>query len=85
MSNRKCDRWLKLGSTEYDVFLVESLKFEQYQFAQVLASLLNRVSLLACVIALTFALALACWMELASARTCEHTRARVRTCIKSVP
>ena len=35
MSNRKCDRWLKLGSTEYDVFLVESLKFEQYQFAQV--------------------------------------------------
>ena len=36
MSNRKCDRWLKLGSTEYDVFLVESLKFEQYQFAQVL-------------------------------------------------
>ena len=36
MSNRKCDHWLKLGSTEYDVFLVESLKFEQYQFAQVL-------------------------------------------------
>ena len=28
MSNRKCDRWLKLGSTEYDVFLVESLKLE---------------------------------------------------------
>ena len=38
MSNRKCDRWLKLGSTEYDVFLVESLKFEQYQFAQMLAT-----------------------------------------------
>ena len=38
MSNRKCDRWLKLGSTEYDVFLVESLKFEQYQFAQVLVT-----------------------------------------------
>ena len=36
MSNRKCDRWLKLGSTKYDVFLVESLKFEQYLFAQVL-------------------------------------------------
>ena len=35
MSNRKCDCWLKLGITEYDVFLVESLKFEQYQFAQV--------------------------------------------------
>ena len=33
-----CDRWLKLGSTEYDVFLVESLKFEQYQFAQVLVT-----------------------------------------------
>ena len=28
-----CYRWLKL---EYDVFLVESLKFEQYQFVQVL-------------------------------------------------
>ena len=43
MSNKKCDRWLKLGSTECDVFLVESLKFEQYQLAQVLllASLLN--------------------------------------------
>ena len=38
MSNRKCYRWLKLGSTEYDVFLVESLKFEQYQFAQVLVT-----------------------------------------------
>ena len=38
MSNRKCDCWLKLGSTEYDVFLVESLKFEQYQFAQVLVT-----------------------------------------------
>ena len=38
MSNRKCDRWLKLGSTEYNVFLVESLKFEQYQFAQVLVT-----------------------------------------------
>ena len=38
MSNRKCDRWLKLGSTKYDVFLVESLKFEQYQFAQVLVT-----------------------------------------------
>ena len=38
MSNRKCDRWLKLGSTEYDVFLVESLKFEQYQFPQVLVT-----------------------------------------------
>ena len=35
MSNRKRDRWLKLGSTEYDVLLVESLKFKQYQFAQV--------------------------------------------------
>ena len=34
MYNRKCDRWLKLRSTEYDVFLVESLKFEQYLFAQ---------------------------------------------------
>ena len=38
MSNRKCDCWLKLGSTKYDVFLVESLKFEQYQFAQVLVT-----------------------------------------------
>ena len=38
MSNRKCDRWLKLRSTKYDVFLVESLKFEQYQFAQVLVT-----------------------------------------------
>ena len=38
MSNRKCDRWLKLRSTEYDVFLVESLKVEQYQFAQVLVT-----------------------------------------------
>ena len=38
MSNRMCDRWLKLGSTEYDVFLVESLKFGQYQFAQVLVT-----------------------------------------------
>ena len=38
MCNRKCDRWLKLGSTEYDVFLVESLKFEQYQFVQVLVT-----------------------------------------------
>ena len=38
MSNRKCDHWLKLGSTEYNVFLVESLKFEQYQFAQVLVT-----------------------------------------------
>ena len=37
MSKRMCDRWLtELGSTEYHVFLVESLKFEQYQFAQVL-------------------------------------------------
>ena len=35
MSNIMCDRWLKLGSTEYDVFLVESPKFEQYQCAQV--------------------------------------------------
>ena len=33
-----CYRWLKLGSTEYDVFFVESLKFEQYQFAQVLVT-----------------------------------------------
>ena len=38
MSNRKCDRWLKLRSTEYDVFLVEFLRFEQYQFAQVLVA-----------------------------------------------
>ena len=38
MANRKCDHWLKLGSTEYDVFLVESLKFKQYQFAQVLVT-----------------------------------------------
>ena len=38
MSNRKCYHWLKLGNTEYDVFLVESLKFEQYQFAQVLVT-----------------------------------------------
>ena len=37
MSNRMCDRWLtELGSTKYNVFLVESLKFKQYQFAQVL-------------------------------------------------
>ena len=35
MSNRKCDHWLKLGSTDYDELLVEFLKFEQYQFAQV--------------------------------------------------
>ena len=39
MSNRMCDHLLtELGSTEYDVFLVESLKFEQYQFAQVLVT-----------------------------------------------
>ena len=38
MSNRKCDRWLKLGRTECDVFLVEFLKFEQYQFAQMLVT-----------------------------------------------
>ena len=38
MSNRKCDHWLELGSTEYDVFLVEPLKFKQYQFAQVLVT-----------------------------------------------
>ena len=38
MSNGKCDRWLKLRSTEYNVFFVESLKFEQYQFAQVLVT-----------------------------------------------
>ena len=38
MSNRKCDRWLKLRITEYNVFLVECLKFEQYQFAQVLVT-----------------------------------------------
>ena len=46
MSNRKCDCWLKLGSTNYDVFLVESLKFKQYQLhrSSFLASLLNRVS-----------------------------------------
>ena len=36
MSNIMCGRWLKLRSTEYNVLLVESLKFEQYQFAQVL-------------------------------------------------
>ena len=38
MANRICDRWLKLGNTEYDVFLVESLKFKQYQFVQVLVT-----------------------------------------------
>ena len=38
MANRICDRWLKLGSTKYNVFLVESLKFGQYQFAQVLVT-----------------------------------------------
>ena len=39
MSNGMCDHWLtELGSTEYDVFLVESLKFKQYQFAQVLVT-----------------------------------------------
>ena len=38
MSNRKCDRWLKLESTEYDVFLVKSLKFEQCQIARVLVT-----------------------------------------------
>ena len=38
MSNRKCDHWLKLRSTEYDVFLIESLKFKQYQSAQVLVT-----------------------------------------------
>ena len=70
MSNRKCDRWLKSGSTEYDVFLVKSLKFEQYQFAQVLVTCeFTRMR--------------------DSARmldgVCERTRARVRTCIKSVP
>ena len=42
MSNRKCDRWLKLGSTKYNVFLVESLKFKQYQFAQVLVTQSNQ-------------------------------------------
>ena len=38
MSNRMCDHWLKLRSTEYNVFLVESLKFKQYQFAQELVT-----------------------------------------------
>ena len=39
MSNRMCERCLtELGSTEYNVFLVKSLKFEQYQFAQVLVT-----------------------------------------------
>ena len=39
MSNRMCNRWLtELRSTEYDIFLVESLKFKQYQFAQVLVT-----------------------------------------------
>ena len=38
MCNRMCDHWLKLGSTEYDVFLVESLKVQQHQFAQVLVT-----------------------------------------------
>ena len=39
MSNRMFDCWLtELGSTDYDVFYVESLKFEQYQFAQVLVT-----------------------------------------------
>ena len=85
MSNRKCYCWLKLRSTEYDVFLVESFKFEQYQFAQVLVTCesTQSVSLLACMIVLM--LTLACWMELAGARIRESTQARVQTCIKSVP
>ena len=83
MSNRKCDRWLKLGSTEYDVFLVESLKFEQYQFAQMLVT---RES--------TQSSQFICMRDSARARTLmldgarkyeyEHTQARVQTCIKSV-
>ena len=76
MSNRKCDRWLKLGGTDCDIFLVESLKFEQYQFAQVLVTRESTQSnQFTRVIVLV--LALACWMELASAHTREHTRARV--------
>ena len=80
MCNRMCDHWLKLGSTEYDVFLVESLKFSNISLHRCLSlvSLLNRVRLLASMIVLV--LALACWME-----TREHTRARAQTCIKSVP
>ena len=39
MSNRMCDHLLtELGSTEYNVFLVEYLKFEQYQFTRVLVT-----------------------------------------------
>ena len=82
MSNRKCDRWLKLGSTEYDVFLVESLKFKQYQFAQVLftrestqSSQFTRMCDSAC----------ARTRKLDGARECSYSRVRVRTCIKSIP
>ena len=80
MSNRKCDRWLKLRSTEYDVLLVESLKFEQYQFAQVLVTCestqLSQFTRMR-------DSARARTHMLDGARDCSYLR--VRTCIKSVP
>ena len=80
MSNRKCDRWLKLGSTEDDVFLVESLKLEQYQFAQMLVTREStQLSQFTCM----RDSACARTHMLDGARDCLYLR--VRTCIKSVP
>ena len=73
MSNRKCDHWLKLRSTMYSWLNFLSSSNISLHRCSLLASLLNQVNLLACVIVLV--LALACWMELASARTRECTRA----------
>ena len=88
MSNIKCDRWLKLGSTKYDVFFVETLKFEQYQFAQVLVTHESTQSgQFTCMRDSTHThtrmLDGACECSYC-ARTRERTQARVRTCIKSV-
>ena len=73
MANRLCDHWLKLGSTEYDVFLVESLKFGQCQFAQVLVTREStyRVCLLARMIALVLE---TCARMLKRARECSYSR-----------
>ena len=72
MSNRKCDCGLKLGSTKYDVFLVESLKFEQYQFAQVLVTHES-----------TQSSQFTCMRDSARARTCTCMLDEFRECLYS--
>ena len=81
MSNRKCDHWLKLGSTKYDVFLIESLKFEQYQFVQVLVT---RNSTQSSQFTRMRDSARAHTHMLDGACECSYSQARVQTCIKSI-